>query len=132
MLIGLRPGDEAYDDHTGMVYHSQNENGNGNVAFYEVQNTGDELLFDLRGMVDGLDEPVLQLNTIFGATDYNLEDRGTGNVIIAEQSGFDSDVWRIDISDTSLRFRLTQFDTGNGVDGTQAGWLAYCGSAPLR
>lgn len=132
MLIGLRPGDDAYVDHNGLVFHPQDENGNGNVAFYEVTASGDELLFDLRDIVSGFDDPVLILNSIFGPTDFTLTDRGSGVPVVAEQSGFDSDVWAIDITDTTLRFRLSDFDTGNGVNGTQAGWLAYCTSAPVQ
>lgn len=132
MLIGLRPGDDAYDDNTGMVYHPQDESGGGNVAFYEIQDPTDELLFDIRDFISGFDSPVLVMNTIFGATDFALRDRNGDSVVVEEQSGFDSDVWVFDIGDASGRFRLTDFDTGNGVDGTQAGWYAYCRVLPAQ
>lgn len=131
MLIGIRPTDDAYDANNGAVFHPQDENDGGNVAYYEIQNTTDEIQFDVREDTAGLSNPILILNSIFGPTDFSLVDRNTGEPIVAEQSGFDSDVWTIDISEASGRFSITNFNTGNGVDGTQAGWYAYITVAPL-
>ena len=119
MLIGIRPGDPAYDDNTGAVFHPQDENGTGSVAFYEIQNTTDEILFDIRDEIAGLDHPVLVLNTVFGPTDFTLEDRNSGAAIVDEQSGFDSDVWVVDLSGASKDLRLTEFTD------TQAAFYPY-------
>lgn len=132
MFVGLRPDDRAYDASSGLVFHPQDESGNGNIPFYEVTATSDELDFDLRQDISGFDNPVLILNSIFGPTDFDLIDRNTSNAIVSEQSGFDSDVWAIDLSASSGRLRLTNFDTGNGVDGTQAGWQAIAQVLPLQ
>lgn len=125
MLIGIRDGDPALEATTGVTYHPQDENGGGNVAFYEINNTADEINFDLRDYIGGLDTPILVLRSLFGETDFDLEDQTTGEVIVSEQSGFDSDTWFINVDETSGQFTLTEFDTDAGVDGTQAGWYAY-------
>jgi hypothetical protein len=127
MLLGIRPGDDAYIDHTGAVYHAQDENDNDEVAYYEIQATGDTIEFDVRDHSQGLETPTLTLHTQWGETDFNLEDRVDNEVIVAEQSGYDNDIWMVDLSGTSGRLRLTQFDTTNGVDGTKAAWLPFVG-----
>jgi hypothetical protein len=125
MLVAYRPGDAQYVDDDGVVFHPQNENSNGNVAYYEITATGDYIDLDLRDNLAGLDRPVLFLYTQWGATDYDFEDRGANEVLVSEQSGFDTDVWAIDLINTSGRYRLTNFATSNGVDGTQAAWLPF-------
>jgi len=125
MLIGIRPQDEAYYGSDGVVYHPQDENNTGNIPFYEITDTADSIEFDLTGHLGGLDTPIAVLHTAFGTTDFDLRDRETDDAIISEQSGFDQDTWIVDLSGTSGRYELTQFDTTNGVDGTQAGWQAY-------
>jgi len=125
MLVGIREGDPPLEFTTGVTFNAQDENGNGNVAFWEINNTGDEINLDLRDYISGLDTPILIFRTVFGPTDFDLLDQQTGSTIVSEQSGFDSDTWVINVEGTSGQFTLTQFDTGNGVDGTQAGWYGY-------
>jgi hypothetical protein len=72
------------------------------------------------------------LNTVFGPTDFDLIDVGTGQPVVSEQSGFDSDVWYCEIGDTTERFVLTNFDTADGVDGTQAAWYPFVTVYPLK
>jgi hypothetical protein len=124
-VVSIRPGDGAYVEHTGAVYHPQDENDTGNVAFYEIQNQGDTIDFDLRRYTRPFDDPKLMLHTAFGPTDYTVEDRVTGNIVVDEQSGFDTDVWILDITSTSSELRITDFDPGGQVDGTQAAWYPY-------
>ena len=126
-LVSIRPGDRAYVDHAGAVYHPQDENGNGNVAFYEIQAAGDTIDLNLSRYTEPLDSPKLVLHTALGPTDYAVEDRATGRTVIDEQSGFDTDVWVFDITSTSDELRITDFDTGGQVDGTQAAWYPYVG-----
>jgi hypothetical protein len=127
MLIGYRPEDEAYVSHTGAVFHPQDENNNETAAYYEIQGTTDSIVFDVNDHIGGLNDPVMTLYTNWGETDFDLRDEINDNVIIAEQSGFDTDIWLVEVASTSGRFELTQFDTANGVDGTQAAWLPYIG-----
>jgi hypothetical protein len=126
-LVGIRPGDRAYEDHTGAVYHAQNENNNGNVAHYEIQNPSDTIELDIRSYIFDMAAPTMVIYTPWGETDYNIEERTTGDVLITEQSGFDTDVWVVDVQSTDGKLDITQFDTTNGVDGTQAAWLPYTG-----
>lgn len=127
MLLGIAPGDGAYVDHTGAVFHPQDENGNGNIAFYEIQNTGDVIEIDIANQISGLATPTVTFYTQWGATDFDIVDRVDGSVIVSEQSGFDNDLWFVDVTGTSGTLQITQFDTNAGVDGTEAAWLAYIG-----
>lgn len=132
MLVGIRPGDDAYNSHTGLTFHPQDESGGGNISFYEVNATTDQLEFDLATYVGRFSNPTLILNSVFGPTDFTLYDRDGPTQVIDEQSGYDSDVWIVDLSGTSGNLRLTDFDTNAGVTGTQAGWYAYVTVAPLQ
>lgn len=132
MLIGIRPTDESYVSHSGATFSEQDQNGNQEVAYYEINNTTDEIVFDISDKVAGLDNPVMLLHTSWGSTDYNLEDEQDNEVIIAEQSGFDTDVWIVGISGRSGRFRITEFDTSQGVTGTQAAWLPFVELLPAE
>lgn len=125
MLVGIRPGDAAHIDHEGLVYTSQNENDAGNMAFYEVQNTGDYLIFDIREYVGGFERPIITLHTHWGDVDFTLYDQVDGDVILDEVSGYSPDKWMVDVTATSGRLSVTEFDTDAGADGTQAGWLPY-------
>jgi len=131
MLIPIRPGDDAYVSHSGAVFHEQNEAGNGNVAYYEIQNTTDEIVFTLADNMNGISNPLLALYTQWGATDFALYDDINGGAIVDEQSGYDTDIWHVEVGDTSGKLRLTDFDTDDGVDGTQAAWLPFAGLSPL-
>lgn len=125
MLLGIRPGDDAYVAHQGAVFHPQNENNNLNMAYYEITATDDQIDFDVATQVTGLETPILALHQHWGETDYDLIDRVDSTEIIAEQSGFDNDIWFINLEGTSGKLRLTSFDTNQGVNGTEAAWLPY-------
>lgn len=125
MLIPIRPGDAAYIDNSGSTFVAQDEQDNLNVAYYEINAEGDTIDFEVTNNAAGFELPILRLFSVWGPTDFTLVDLQTGDPIISEQSGFDNDQWIIDISGTSGRFRLTDFDTGAGVDGTQAAWLPF-------
>lgn len=132
MLVPIRPGDEAYINHVGPTFVSQDQNDNGNIAYFEITSEGDEILFSLRDRIAGLENPVITLHTQWGPTDFDLVDDIDGETIISEQSGFDNDTWLIQVSGRSGRFSLTNFSTGDGVDGTQAAWLPYVGVADMK
>lgn len=126
VLSGLRPGDRDYVDHTGMTFHPQNENNtDGNIPFYEINNQSDQLDFTMEKFIVRFDRPIMVLHPIFGETDFQLVERSTGGTVVDEVSGFGSNVWVFDISATDGKLRLTDFDPSGAVDGTQAGWLAY-------
>lgn len=126
-LIGFRPGDRAYIEHNGAVFHPQNEGGGGNAAYYEIQNVGDNIDFTVKSYMANLEDPALVMYTQWGETDFDIIDLDNNSVLVTEQSGFGADVWAIDILPTSGEFRLTNFNTADGVDGTQAGWLPFVG-----
>lgn len=123
MLIGIRPDDSAYVGHTGADFHPQNESDT--IPFYEITSTADEILFDLSDDAEQIDNPVMIARTAFGPTDFTITDRQSGDVVISEQSGFDTDVWFVDISQTSYKLKIADFDTDDGVDGTQAAWYPF-------
>lgn len=127
MLIGYRPDDEAYITSSGADFHPQDEFGNGNIPFYEILNPSDEIQFRVDDHLGGLDNPVMTLNTHWGPTDFDLIDQIDSDTIISEQSGFDNDLWVVDVSGASGLFTLTNFDTGSGVTGTTAAWLPFVG-----
>jgi len=105
-MIDIAPASTAYVNHTGTVHQAQSTS---NVGFYEIQNTSDVIEFDLT-QVNDFDNPVMVVNTVFGPTDFDLIDRSSGSLIVGESSGYDSDVWIIDLSGTSGQYRLTNFD----------------------
>lgn len=131
MLVGIRPDDPALDQTTGATFHPQDEDGGGNVAYYEINATDDEIQIDLRSYIGAFDTPIAIFHTAFGETDFEIEDFATGDAFIVEQSGFDTDAWAVDLSGTSGRYVITQFDTDAGVDGTQAAWYPYVTLLPL-
>jgi len=124
-VIGIRPGDHAYTDHAGAVYHQQDENGNANVPHYEIQAKGDTIDFDLRRDIQKYDNPHVVLHTLWGTTDYTLKDRAEGDAIVDEGSGFNNEAWPVDITATSGKLRLTTFDPSGTGDGTEAAWYPY-------
>lgn len=83
------------------------------------------LVFRIQPLISELQNPRLVLYSMWGPTDFDLIDDGTGRTIISEQSGFDSTGWIINVSDVAGPLRLTNFDTDDGVDGTQAAWYPY-------
>lgn len=123
-LVGIRPDDTAYDDHQGMVYHEQDED---EVAFYEIEDTDDILDVDFSRFVSDMLEPTVVFNTAWGPTDFTIIERETDEELIEELSGFDADTWIIDLTAVDPALRITDFDTDEDVDGTQAAWLAYVG-----
>ena len=125
MLVPIRPGDPAYVNNDGSIFHPQDENNNLNVAYYEIQAEADTIDFDVADNAQGLSEPVLVLYSTWGTVDFTLLDRNSGDPIVSELSGFDTDVWIVNLSGTSGRLRLTDFDTDAGVDGQQAAWLPF-------
>lgn len=132
MLVGIRPGDAAYVDHTGADYHPQDESDDDLSAYYDILNTGDEIIFDVAQYKGGLKTPVMTLHTAWGATDFDLIDQINNEIVVSEQSGFSNDRWFIELEGTSGQFVLTEFDTGDGVDGTQAAVLPYVGITNLK
>jgi hypothetical protein len=125
-LIGIRPGDIAYEDHTGAVYHPQNEGGNQlNIAHFEITNPSDIIEIDVQPYVSDYTAATVVFFTPFGATDYDVIDPGTSNTVVSEQSGFDNDSWVVDISAYGGRLNITNFNTGDGVAGTESAWYPY-------
>jgi hypothetical protein len=113
MLVGIRPSDSAYVNHTGADFVSQGDtitSPTNNLSLYEINNVGDQIDFDLVDRITGLGTPIMVVNTIFGTTEFDLIDRDNGNEILGETSGFDSDVWIINLSGTEGNLRLTNFD----------------------
>lgn len=133
LLVGLRPGDAAYDNHTGFTYHPQDEsNTDENVAFYESGAVGDQLDFDVGPYIGQMETPMLVLQPIFGAVDYDVIERTTDQSLISEYSGFASNVWPLDISPTDGSLRLEVANNDSGVDGTEAGWYPYAALFDLQ
>lgn len=115
-LVGIRPTDDAYVAHTGATFTAQSESG---VALYDIGATGDTIDFDLNAVAEPFDDPAIAITTAFGTTAYTVEDRSDSSVVVSEASGFDTDVWIVDVSASSLELRLTDFDD------TQAGFYPY-------
>jgi len=118
-LVSISPDSLAYDDHSGPTFHPQNENSNGNIAFYEVTSAGDTIEFNLSRYTGSYDRPAFTVNTIFGTTEYDIYDREQERIAISEKSGYHSNLWVIDMDNTSSKFRLENFSD------TQAGFYAY-------
>lgn len=118
-LLDISPDSDNLVKYEGAVFHPQNEQSNGNVAFYEIQSQTDEIVINVEQNIDGLTNPVLIWNTAWGPTDFDLIDINTGKTVISEVSGYDSDVWIVDLTGTSGEYKLTNFED------TQAGWYAY-------
>ena len=123
MLIGIRPGDSAWVRTIGANYIRQEEHDT--ISFYEIQNGYDQIQIDLSEYITGLSDPVMVARTAFGPTDFTITDRESGDIVVSEKSGFDTDVWFVDISETSGKLTIGEFDTDDGVDGTQAAWYPY-------
>jgi hypothetical protein len=118
-LISINPDSLAYVDHSGVTYHPQDENGNGNIEYYEINNQGNYIDFDVGRYTRDYNRPAIVFRTIYGAVDFDVYDRGQDRTIVSENSDFHSDVWIVDISDASSELRLTDFDD------TQAGFYAH-------
>lgn len=121
MLIGIRPGDDAYVTHSGTDFRAQDDTATAaeNMAFYEINAAGDRIDFDLAPYILGLGTPLAVITTAWGTTEYDLIDRDNGQVVLGESSGFDTDVWMVDLSGTEGQLRLTNFAD------TQAAFLPY-------
>lgn len=120
MYIDITPSSSHYVANTGCVFHPQDEGGNGNVAFYEIQGASDTIDIDIEEEVNEASDPLLIINTAWGPTDFDLLDRGDNNdEIISEVSGFDTDHWFVALDSATGKLRLTQFDD------TQAAVLPY-------
>jgi len=123
-LLGVRPGDQHYVNHNGATYTPQNDNDNGNVALYEINDPTDEIIFKLPPeAMEEYDEVKMSFSSIFGSTDFSAY--SAGKEMVSEQSGFDSDNWIITLTTNNKQVKLTDFNTANGVDGTQAAWYPY-------
>jgi hypothetical protein len=109
VLYGFRPGDDYYVDSTGLVYHPQDENGTGNIPFYEVTAQGDSVEFRVPQVVRDYSNTALSFNTVFGPTDYTLEDASSGNNIVEELSGYGSNVWNVEVARPGATLRITDF-----------------------
>lgn len=116
---------EHYVSNSGAVFHPQDESGTGNVAFWEITSESDSITFQVPLADLDFDTPVLVLRTLFGPTDFDVQESGSGSTIVSEQSGFDTDIWFVNIAGTPGEYTLTDFDTGDGVNGTQAGWYPF-------
>jgi len=126
MLVGIRPDDAAYLDHSGATFVEQDESGNGSVAMYQIGNSDDAIEFNLTEYTRSFDHPVAVFRTVFGETDFDIRPPGD-SPIVSELSGFDSDNWMVDLRNEKKNLEITNFDTTNGVDGTQAAWYPYIG-----
>lgn len=124
-LIAVRPGDLGYVDHTGAVYHPQNESGNKNVPYYEITSAGDEIDIDLRSYIFQLSDPHVVFYTTWGPTAFDIIERSTGDTLAGEESGFDNTGWTFDISPTDGKLRITNFDTNSPIVATEAAWYPF-------
>lgn len=113
-MVNIRPNAPAHIANTA----TYNQQSDSNVGFYEVTSAGDTIDFDVEQVPD-LQDPTIVVTTAWGSTDFDLVERDTGDTIVSESSGFDTDVWIIDVQDTSGKFRLTNFDD------TQAAFYGY-------
>lgn len=113
-MVNIRPNAPAHIANTA----TYNQQSDSNVGFYEVNSAGDTIDFDLEQVAD-LQDPTIVITTAWGTTDFDLVERDTGDTVVSETSGFDTDVWVVDVQDTSGKFRLTNFDD------TQAAFYGY-------
>lgn len=125
-LYDITPDADLYEGHTGMVYDGQDGSGGGSIGFYETRGEGDTLDFRVPDAARDWDETAMVFNTVFGTIDFDVQTVGAGETLVSEQSGFDSDVWVVRVPD-GVTLRLTDFDTGDGVDGQQAAIYPYVG-----
>lgn len=127
MLIGIRPKDSAYENATGGVtYHEQTDTQT--LAFYEITGTDAEIQFNISSRIEQMVQPVLFLYSHWGSTDFSVVDRLTDKTLVDEQSGgVSTNVWPVNLTETSGIYSLTNFKTNQGVDGTVAGWPAFVG-----
>ena len=128
MLVGIRPGDPAYEDHQGPNFVPQDDNGNENVPYYDMTAVGDSISFDLSTYMDGLDNPVGTFHANWGETEFLLRDQNNVETFINELSGFDTDMFLVELDGVSGRITLEITDDG-AADGTQAAWVPYVGLA---
>jgi hypothetical protein len=127
MLVGIRPDDVAYEDHTGPNFVSQDDSNNGNVAYYEMTSVGDTIRFDLSRYMSGLENPVATFHTNWGPTEFLLRDQNDVETFINEKSGYHTDLWVVEMGNVSGRTAIEITDDDQGVNGTQAAWLPYVG-----
>jgi len=117
-LVGIRPDDFAYQSHSGLVFHPQDENNTGNIPFYEVTAAGDSITVDLAAAVREFDSPALQLNFVFGSTSFTVQN-AAGQTVVDELSGFDTDNFHASLAATDKELTVTSFDD------TTAGLYAF-------
>jgi hypothetical protein len=125
-FVGFRADadDSAYVNHTGATYHPQSDSTSSptnNVAYYEIQNAGDQIDINLGEVTGPMDEPRVVFYSAWGPTEFDIIDRSDSETVMGDLSGFDSDVWQVSVQITSPELRFTNFAN------TQAGWYAYCG-----
>ena len=132
MLVGIRPDDPAYEDHQGPTFVPQDDNGNENVPYYDMTSVGDSISFDLSRYMSGLDAPVATFHANWGETEFLLRDQNNAETFINELSGFDTDMFLVELEGVSGRITLEITDDDGAVDGTQAAWVPYVGLAGVE
>jgi len=94
---------------SGVNFQQQDQGQRGDIAYYEIVNTSDQIDFDVSDLMYSSGDTIVEINTIWGSTEFDLIDRQDQDVVISELSGFDSDVWHADITLSSGELRLTNF-----------------------
>lgn len=123
--LSIAPGDSRHVADIGVVHHPQDEGGGGNVSHYEIGDPTDEIDFTVVDEVNDFTNPVLKIYQLWGSTEFAVFDRDTNEQIVADISGFGENVWRVDISSTSGKLRITDFTTNTTKDGTEAAVVDY-------
>lgn len=119
LLVGIRPTDDAFNSVSGATYVPQDDNGNGNVAYYEINNETDSIEFTIPSEAQEYEEVGVTVFTVFGPTDFDVERVASGTDVISETTGFDSDVWIFSGVQAGESLRFTNFDN------TQAAFYPY-------
>lgn len=109
-LVRIAPNDIPYVASSGVTYHPQDEGDSGDVAYYEINNQGDTIDFDLDAYTEGFDSLAIKIQTVWGSTDFDLLQRDSDSTIISDDSGYHSDVWFAFIGGLKPHLRLTNFD----------------------
>lgn len=125
-LYSIAPSSSIYADHVGMVYHPEDDPGTSeiNQAYYEIQAEGDYLEILMDQVLEKMGNPRMTIFTAHGDIGFALKDRATGDIIIDEYSGFDTNAWTIDVTGLDHQLHITNFNApDDSVDATQAAIL---------
>lgn len=125
-LFATDPSADIYTDHQGMTFHPQDDPATSpiNQPHYEINAESDALDLDISTVLSELgSNPKMIIYTAHGNIGFSLKDPPTGETIIDEYSGFETDAWIAEVDGHDI-LHITDFNAPDGsVDATQAALL---------